>query len=134
MRAADSVAVQPAEHDVESLLAGYPSDVREIARRLRQLVLAIVPEAIEQVDLPARMLAYGLARTYKDLVCVIMPLRSGVNLGFPRGAELAGPAGLLTGTGKRARHVRIYDLAAVDQPAVHALIEASLEQVLSRGK
>ena len=55
-----------------------------------------------------------------------------MNLGFPRGTELPDPAGLRNGTGKHARHIRIADLDAADQPAVRARIEASLEQIRTR--
>jgi hypothetical protein len=59
------------------------------------------------------------------LICVIMPLKVGVNLGFPRGAALPDPEGLLQGTGKRARHVRVESLAGADAPALRDLIAAS---------
>ena len=62
--------------ETRDFLDGYPADVRAIALKLRQLILAALPEAIEQVDRPARMLAYGRDATYKGLVCVIMPQMS----------------------------------------------------------
>jgi hypothetical protein len=107
---------------VEAFLSPYSPDVRRIALTLRQLVLELVPGAIEQIDPPAKMLAYGFARTYKDTVCTIMPQKTYVNLGFPRGADMTDTSGLLIGTGKRARHIRIHDLALVGLPAVRDMI------------
>jgi hypothetical protein len=115
--------------DVDNFLANYTPEVQLISLRLRELVLEITPEAIEQIDLPAKMLAYGLAKTYKDMICVIMPLNGAVNLGFPRGTDLPDPDKLLEGTGKKARHVKITALGQVGNPAIRLLIEQSLGQI-----
>jgi len=45
-----------------------------------------------------------------------------VNVGFFNGAALDDPAGLLQGTGKRMRHVKLKPLIAVNAAAVNALI------------
>ena len=116
----------PPGNAVAAFLAPYNEPVREIALRLRRLILSIAPDLIEQIDEPARMLAYGFDRSYRGTVCVLMPLKQGANLGFARGAELPDPAGLLAGTGKRARHVRISDVAQVDAPELLDLLEAAI--------
>jgi len=107
--------------------------VQAIALRLRVLILEIVPNAIEQVDQPGKLIGYGFKPTYKDTICVIMPLKSAVNLGFPRGTELPDPERLLTGTGKRARHVKITTLQDADLPGLRGLIEASVTLTRSGG-
>jgi hypothetical protein len=55
-----------------------------------------------------------------------MPLNAGVNLGFARGADLPDPSHLLTGTGKRARHVKITGEAQIGAPALRALLDAAV--------
>jgi len=50
---------------------------------------------------------------------------SHVNVGFFKGAELADPAGLLQGTGKSMRHVKLRPGEAVDEAALRSLIEAA---------
>jgi hypothetical protein len=117
----------PAE--VKAFLTAYDPAVREIALAARTLVRELVPDALEQIDVPAKMLAYGFAATYKDMICMISPQKSYVSLGLPRGAELSDPAKLLTGTGKRARHVKLTDAKQVDSPALHALLQASVAQI-----
>jgi len=107
--------------------------VQAIALRLRVLILEIVPNAIEQVDQPGKLIGYGFKPTYKDTICVIMPLKSAINLGFPRGTELPDPERLLTGTGKRARHVKITTLQDADLPGLRGLIEASVTLTRSGG-
>lgn len=100
--------------------------MRTIALELRQLILEIVPQALEQLDRPGKLIGYGFKPTYKDTICVIMPLKAAVNLGFPRGVELPDPTGLLAGIGKRARHVKIASLPEIDRPELRKLIEVSL--------
>ena len=112
--------------DVQAFLATYDPRVQAIALKVRSLVLKLVPGAIEQVDRPAKLLAYGFDRTYRDTVCVIMPLKAAVNLGFPRGVTLPDPHGLLAGTGKRARHVKLTTVEDVDAPALRALLAAAV--------
>ena len=58
----------------------------------------------------------------------IMPLKSSVNLGFYHGIALRDPAGLLSGTGKSARHVKITDIAEISSPAIKALLLAAIKE------
>jgi len=51
--------------------------------------------------------------------------RAHVNVGFFRGAELPDPAGLMEGTGKYMRHVKLRPEVAVDRPALRQLIQAA---------
>lgn len=42
------------------------------------------------------------------LLCSITAFKDHINLGFYKGAELTDPEGLLEGTGKGVRHVKVY--------------------------
>lgn len=55
--------------------------------------------------------------------------KSHVNVGFYYGAQLDDPAGLLQGSGKRMRHVKLVPGATIDAAALRALIEAAYAQV-----
>jgi hypothetical protein len=55
-----------------------------------------------------------------------------VNVGFFRGAELADPQGLLEGTGKFMRHVKIRPERPVDAASLRALIEAAYNDMKGR--
>jgi hypothetical protein len=103
---------------VDEFLAAYPADVRAIAQRARALILSIIPDAIEQVDTSAKLLGYGYDRTYKGLICGIAMQKGCVNLMFSKGTELPDPDGLLEGTGKKARHVKLRSPQDVDKTAV----------------
>ena len=52
-----------------------------------------------------------------------------VNVGFFNGADLDDPYGLLEGTGKFMRHVKLRPGRAVNQRALEALIEAAYQDV-----
>jgi hypothetical protein len=55
-----------------------------------------------------------------------------VGVGFFNGADLADPAGLLEGSGKRMRHVKLRLGEPVDAPALTALIAASYRDIRAR--
>lgn len=55
-----------------------------------------------------------------------------VNVGFFHGAALPDPAGLLQGTGRLMRHVKIRPGAPLDAPALEALIAAAYRDIVTR--
>lgn len=55
-----------------------------------------------------------------------------VNVGFYLGAELADPAGLLQGAGKRMRHVKLRPGVAVDEVALRELIARAYADIKAR--
>ena len=57
-----------------------------------------------------------------------------VNVGFFRGAELADPAGLLEGTGKYMRHVKVRPDGDIDAKALMGLIDTAYTDMKDRLK
>ncbi len=55
-----------------------------------------------------------------------------VNVGFFRGAELADPVGLLEGTGKYMRHVKLRPDVDIDATALTGLIESAYTDMKRR--
>ncbi len=55
-----------------------------------------------------------------------------VNVGFFRGAELPDPAGLLEGSGRLMRHVKIRPGQPVDEPALLMLIAEACNDIRAR--
>ncbi|MEN9704707.1 MAG: hypothetical protein RLZZ393_586, partial [Pseudomonadota bacterium] len=55
-----------------------------------------------------------------------------VNVGFFQGTELPDPEGLLEGTGKRMRHVKLRPGVVVDAKALKALIRAAYRDMQQR--
>lgn len=58
--------------------------------------------------------------------------RAHVNVGFFRGAELIDPAGLLEGTGKYMRHVKLRPDGEIDDAALIKLVEAAYTDIKRR--
>ncbi|HSV47885.1 MAG TPA: DUF1801 domain-containing protein [Ramlibacter sp.] len=55
-----------------------------------------------------------------------------VNIGFFHGVALSDPAGLLEGTGKHMRHVKLRPGQPVDEAALDALIAAAYRDIVDR--
>ncbi|MEM7531852.1 MAG: DUF1801 domain-containing protein [Chloroflexota bacterium] len=103
--------------------------VEPIARRLKEVVLAGFPDAVEVVRLGDAAASYGVGeKKMSEAHVYIMPKARYVNLGFYHGAGLPDLDGLLEGTGKKLRHVKVRSLEDADKPAVQALIAAALAE------
>ena len=104
-------------------------EVAAIARRLRELVYDVLPEATEVVRLGDGASSLGLGeKKMSEAAVYIAPLKDRVNFGFYRGAELEDPAGLLEGTGKKLRHVKVRSLAEAEDPALRLLVKRAVAE------
>jgi len=112
--------------EVEQLFSRYEPAVRRTARATRALVRRMLPDAVEQVDAPGGRVGYALGSRMADVVCVIQLSKAGVKLAVADGASLPDPAGLLTGAGKRHRHVPLASAKAVEAPALAELLRRAI--------
>src|SRR5262249_28467122 len=96
----------------------------------RRAVLTAAPDADELIydAYNAVSAAYTFTGRLKEGFCHVAAYSGYVNLGFNRGAELADPDGVLTGTGARIRHVRIAASTDLAAPAVRRLLSAAVAQ------
>ena len=108
------------------LLSVYSPEIRDLAWQARALILDVIPGTLEQVDPSSKIIAYGFGRRYADLICAIALYKTYVNLMFGRGVDLPDPEKLLSGTGKRARHVKLTTAGDVANSALRALIIAAV--------
>jgi hypothetical protein len=109
---------------LSAFLAPHDAAIRAIVLKARDLVLRLAPDAVETLD--SENLGYGRGKGYAGLLLVIAPQRKHVNLGFFEGATLPDPHGLLEGTGKRHRHVKVRSEAELDNPAFLELVRAAV--------
>ena len=116
----------------EELIDGSSPEVQTIAKSLRQLIIEIYPEVIE-VPWPKQGIAgYGVGpKKMSEHFCYIGTLSNRVNLGFFYGADLTDQEGLLEGTGKNLRHVKVKSLEQAEQASVRELIELSIQERVS---
>lgn len=113
--------------DVNNFLSRYSDEVHTNALKLRELLLSTLPNVIEQVDLPAKMIAYCYGQKYSDMICVVIPSKKGLKLGFSRGVELPDPDKLLEGTGKISRYVVITLEKQIKSAAIKKLVINAFE-------
>jgi hypothetical protein len=103
-------------------LGNYDKKIVGLVLKLRDIVAFYLPDIIEQVDLPARMIAYTYGKKYSDMICTIIPSKNGIKLGFNRGVELPDAEKILEGTGKISRFVRIESEVQIQSSAIKALL------------
>lgn len=67
----------------------------------------------------------------RDWTCYVSGHQDHINLGFAHGASLPDPAGIVEGTGKSLRHVKLRTVAEVERPALKRLLReaAKVERV-----
>jgi len=98
---------QADDNQIEIFLSNYNNEVCDYIKKLRGLLPRLLPDIKEELDLPAKMIAYTYGAGYTDLVCVLIPSKKGLKLGFNKGAEVTDPEGWLKGKGKISRYVEI---------------------------
>ena len=116
----------PTADDFETLLEPHTPAIAETARALRLVLAAAFPDAVEQVDFGNKLLAVGKSMAMRDLTFAIIPHSVHVNLQLPDGVDLPDPDGLIEGTGKRIRHVKIRSVEAASSAAVRAIVDAQV--------
>lgn len=112
--------------DLEALLERHTPAVREVFHALRALAIEVLPDAVEQLDLPDRVLAFGFGPPggvrLRGLAVGLIPHAAHVNVQLADGALLPDASGIVEGTGKRIRHVKCRTLEDVSRPALRALL------------
>ncbi len=118
---------EPLDTQIERLLAPHSADVDAAARALRATIEAEQPDVVEAVDFGNRLIAFGWSMRMRDLLFAVIPHSGHVNLQLADGAMLPDPAGIVEGTGKRIRHVKVRSVEGASAPPVRDLIRAQLE-------
>jgi len=108
-----------AHQAVDDYIARLPAPQQEIAVALRALIRKAAPKLVETVKWGHPCYVGG------EKVCSIVAYTDHVNLAFFRGADLADPEGLLEGTGKEMRHVKLRTVEGIPKKAVSALVKGA---------
>ena len=122
----------PTNKDVDTFLAKYDQQVHTHALILREVLFKNLPNIIEQIDIPARMIAYCYGQKYVEMICTIIPSKKGLKLGFSYGVDLPDPEKLLEGTGKISRYIEIKSDKQIKSAALKKLLLSSLEAYKKR--
>jgi len=111
--------------DLSRFLAQLDPAVRRIFIKTHALVRRALPKPVESFD--GQYLGVGLGEGYKGMIFAISAHKAHVTLGISDGARLDDPDGLLEGTGKRHRDVKIRDVDKLADPALGRLISRAVK-------
>ena len=103
-------------------LASHTPDVQAAAHALEAVIREEAPDVVVQYDPGNGLLAFGRSMKMRDLLFALIPHAGWVNLQLAEGASLANPDGLIEGTGKRIRHIKVRSAAAAADPRVRSAI------------
>ncbi len=113
----------------DDVLAAASPEMRPVCAALRSLIASAHGGFVEIVWPRMRIASFGVGpRKMSEHYAYIAAEGGHVNLGFYHGTELADPKGLLEGTGKRLRHIKVRDVAAAGDPAVAALLRRAIAE------
>ncbi|MBI1805736.1 MAG: DUF1801 domain-containing protein [Ignavibacteria bacterium] len=112
-------------NQLKEFLAAYTTEVRSTALKLRELVLNTLPKVEEKIYPGWKVIGYGFSSKMADQILGIAPFKTAVNIYFARGTILPDPKGLLGGSGKMGRHVKVFNDKEIDTPALKSLIKAA---------
>ena len=96
-------------------------EFRPVVAAIRKVLKESAPDAHEMISYGIPM--YGLRKP----LAWINPSKTGITLGFRQGASFADRYGLLRGTAKHAKHVRMRKLGEVNVPALRYYIKQALK-------
>jgi hypothetical protein len=100
----------------------------KVLPEFRPIVAAIRSLMKEAAPTVREVFTYGAPMwVHKKVVAWITPSKSGVSLGFQTGAYFEDRYGLLRGTGKHARNVRMKSVEDVNKPALEYYIKQALK-------
>lgn len=116
-----------------TFLKPYDREIRELALQLRSLLLKEIGPCYENIydAYSAVAIGYGTSERLSDGIFHIAVYANHVNLGFNDGATLADPKGILQGTGKQIRHLKIRSAADLARPELRAYIRRARKQALA---
>ncbi|HTM32916.1 MAG TPA: hypothetical protein VL263_16505 [Vicinamibacterales bacterium] len=115
---------------VSRFMARYDADIIGVAIDARARLRRRMPGAHELVydNYNALVIGFGPTERASDAVISLALYPRWVTLFFLFGATLPDPLGLLKGSGKQVRSIRLATASTVDTPGVRALIDAALAE------
>jgi hypothetical protein len=118
---------KPTTPEFEQVLSNYTPEMGELARKTRALIFDVLPQTVEVDWIQQKVSGFGTGpKKMTEHFSWIAVAKNHVVLGFYYGTELPDPDGLLEGTGKLLRHVKIRSEADLNRPGVRKLLEIAI--------
>ena len=103
--------------------------LRPVCEALRKLIALHHPSFVEIVWPKLKIASFGVGpKKQTQHYAYIAVQAAHINLGFYHGSSLADPTGLLEGTGKNLRHIKIRDLPSTQSAAVTNLLQQAIAE------
>jgi hypothetical protein len=106
---------------VDEYVKGLEDWQAEIISNLRDLVLEAAPKAIEVFKWNQPVYEWNGPFVY------IKAFKNHINFGFWRGVDLPDPEGVLSGTGKKMRHIQLRAVEDIDRDQLQRFVRSALE-------
>ena len=116
------------EHQVRAFIAKFEPRHRLVIRAVRKALRKRFPTAYELAydNYNFFVLGYGPTERPSDCIVSMAAAANGVGLCFIQGAHLPDPHGLLLGSGKQTRFIRLPSADILARPEVEALVAAAM--------
>ena len=123
-----------AEKQLKGFIDKFDSKHQAVIRAARKALRKRFPTATELVYDNYNFFVIGYAPTERpsDSIISIAAAANGVGLCFIRGASLADPAGILQGSGKQTRFLRLPSSNILEKPEVQALLTQAADRAKTR--
>ena len=113
----------------DDILATATPELRAVCKTLRSLIASSHNRFVEVVWPRQKIASFGVGPKKKtEHYAYIGVQPSHVNLGFYHGTSLSDPAGLLEGTGRELRHLKLRKVSEVKSPSVVALVREAISE------
>lgn len=109
--------VNASDAQLAELLARYEPELRDVFLAVHRLIRECLPDVRYATDGANAGTGYGARQYGYDGwgLCALSPHKNWVSLYFMRGSELEDPEGVLEGSGKKMRHVKLRSLAQFEE-------------------
>jgi len=117
------------DKQVGAFIDKFDATVARQIRSIRKALRRRLPGAIEMVydNYNFFVIGYGPNERASEAVLSLVAQAKGVSVCFIQGARLSDPLGVLSGSGKQTRFLRLENAKSLAQAEVEALIQAALE-------
>lgn len=121
------------ELQITKFLEPFNNEISSLAQQLRDHLKKETKPTIELVgdSTISVNIGYGFTEIAWDCFCAIIVYSKHINISFPSGAFLSDSKGLLQGTGKRIRHIKIRNFNDINDPAVKKLLLEARDKALA---
>jgi len=121
------------EKQLAGFIAKFTPEIATLIRGTRKKMRERLPRAVELVydNYNFFVIGYGPSEKASEAIFSLAAYAKGVSLCFLQGAGLPDPHGLLRGSGKVVRNIRLESPATLGSTEVRALMKAALERARS---